>query len=65
MTTTNVSTGPKSNWEAQKAKLKAQFPKLTDDDLNFGQEKKVEFLNHMETKLALNAQEVTAIMESV
>ena len=65
MTTTNVSTSPKNNWEAQKAKLKMQFPKLTDDDLNFGQEKKVEFLHHMETKLALNAQEVTAIMESV
>ena len=65
MTTPYVSTSPKTNWEAQKAKLKMQFPKLTDEDLNFGQEKKAEFLNHMETKLALNAHEVTVIMESL
>ena len=58
-------TVPKTNWEAQKAKLKMKFPKLTDEDLNFGENKKAEFLNHMEFKLALNVRELTAIMESV
>lgn len=65
MAAANVVRSPKTKWEAQKAKLKTKFPKLTDEDLNFDETKKAEFLNHMELKLALNAHELTLIMESI
>jgi hypothetical protein len=61
----HVVKSPKTNWEGQKARLKASFPKLTDEDLNFDENQRTEFLSHMEVKLALTARELTFIMESL
>ena len=65
MTTTNVSNSIHAKWQAQKAKLKLTFPKLTDEDLNFDETQKTEMLKHLEPKLAMTAAEVTAIMETL
>lgn len=56
---------PKSNWEVQKAKLKLQFPKLTDADLNFDETRKQDMLKHLEPKLAIPPDELLLIMESL
>lgn len=53
MAASKLLTSPKTHWETQKAKLKIKFNKLTDEDLNSGENKKPEFLNHMGFKLAL------------
>ena len=64
MTTTNVKS-IQARWQAQKAKLKLSFPKLTDDDLNFDETHKVEMLKHLEPKLAMTAAELSVIMETL
>ncbi|HZB15021.1 MAG TPA: hypothetical protein VE467_18405 [Chryseolinea sp.] len=64
MTTTNVKS-VQARWQAQKAKLKLSFPKLTDDDLNFDETHKVEMLKHLEPKLAMTAAELIVIMETL
>ena len=64
MTTTNVKS-VQARWQAQKAKLKLSFPKLTDDDLNFDEVHKVELLKHLEPKLAMTAAELNIIMETL
>lgn len=64
MTTTNVKS-IQARWQAQKAKLKLSFPKLTDDDLNFDETHKVEMLKHLEPKLAMTAGELSVIMETL
>lgn len=65
MTTTNVSKSVHGKWLAQKAKLKLSFPKLTDDDLNYDENHKVEMLKHLEPKLAMTAAELSVIMETL
>lgn len=65
MMATNVAKSPKANWEAQKAKLKSQFPKLTDDDLNFDETRKDEMLKLLEPKLAITVQELKLIIETL
>lgn len=65
MTTTNASNSIQAKWQAQKAKLKLTFPKLTDEDLNFDETQKREMLTHLEPKLAMTAAELTAIMETL
>jgi hypothetical protein len=64
MLAANFTKSPKTNWEAQKAKLKMRFPKLTDKDLNFDETHKVEMFNHLEPKLALTASELKLIIEA-
>jgi hypothetical protein len=61
----NTVKNPKSNWEAQKAKLKLKFPKLTEADLNFDETNKYEMLKHLEPKLAIPPEELLLIMESL
>jgi hypothetical protein len=65
MTTTNVLNSVQAKWQAQKAKLKITFPKLTDEDLNFDETHKEEMLKHLEPKLAMTPAELTAIMETL
>ena len=65
MPTTNVSNSILAKWQAQKAKLKLTFPKLTDEDLNFDETQKAEMLKHLEPKLAMTPAELTAIMETL
>ena len=65
MTTPNVLNSIRAKWQAQKAKLKLTFPKLTDEDLNFDETQKQEMLKHLEPKLAMTSAELTAIMETL
>jgi hypothetical protein len=65
MIAAHVVKSPKELWELQKARLKAQFPKLTAEDLNFDESKRAEFFRHLEPKLAMTAEELTLIMESL
>lgn len=65
MMATNAVKSPKANWEAQKAKLKSKFPKLTDEDLNFDETRKDEMLNRLEPKLAITTQELKLIIETL
>lgn len=51
------------SWDAQKAKLKARFPKLTDEDLYFDLGQKAEMFRKLEFKLALTAAEIQDIVE--
>lgn len=64
MIAANFTKSPKTNWEAQKAKLKLRFPKLTDEDLNFDEIHKTEMFHHLEPKLALTASELQLIIEA-
>jgi hypothetical protein len=50
------------NWEAQKAKLKLKFPKLTDADLNFDETKKNEMLSKLQVKLGRTVKELQVII---
>jgi hypothetical protein len=65
MATTNIPNSVQAKWQAQKAKLKLTFPKLTDEDLNFDETHKAEMLKHLEPKLAMTPAELTAIMETL
>jgi hypothetical protein len=63
--TTNNTKSPKARWETQKAKLKSRFPKLKDEDLNFGEDRIEEMLNHLEPKLAITVDELKLILDSL
>lgn len=65
MTPVKVGKSPKVSWEAQKAKLKLTFPKLTQEDLNFDETQKTEMLTKLELKLAMSSQEIRFIIESL
>lgn len=65
MIAAKVNTELKANWEAQKAKLKARFPKLTDEDLNFEENGKDEMLKKLETKLAIPANELLTLLQTL
>lgn len=65
MTSPKVGKSPKVNWDAQKAKLKLTFPKLTAADLNFDETQKTEMLAKLEHKLAMSSQEIRFIIESL
>lgn len=48
-------------WKQQKDNLKARFPKLTKDDLNFDERKKYEMLNKLQLKLGMTPNELEVI----
>ncbi len=62
MIATKASAAQRLEWEAQKAKLKASFPKLTEDDLNFDATKKNEMLSILEVKLGMTIKELQVII---
>jgi hypothetical protein len=62
MIATKASTAQRLEWEAQKAKLKATFPKLTEEDLNFDATKKNEMLSNLEVKLGMTIKELQVII---
>ena len=62
MIATKASAAQSLAWEAQKAKLKATFPKLTGADLNFDATKKDEMLSKLEVKLGLTIKELQVII---
>lgn len=65
MIATQFSPKANSRWEAQKAKLKKQFPKLSDSDLDFDESKKNEMLTALEFKLSIPAEELQLIIETL
>jgi hypothetical protein len=65
MMTAKIGKSPKVNWDAQKAKLKLTFPKLTAADLNFDETQKTEMLMKLELKLAMSSEEIRFIIESL
>jgi hypothetical protein len=51
-------------WEAQKAKLKSRFPKITDADLNFDERFKDIMLNKLQGIVGRTKKELQAIIET-
>lgn len=54
-----------SKWDEQKTKLKKQFPKLTDADLDFDETQKIEMLAALEFKLSIPSEELQIIIETL
>jgi len=66
MTNPTVTTAPvKEDWNEQRDKLKAQFPVLTDQDLQYEEGKKDEMLNNIQVKLGKTKEEMAAIFLSL
>ena len=68
MSTTANVTNPftiKGNWNDHVKKLQAQFPKLTDADLEFTEGKEEDLLKRMETRLAKKRDEVLGILKQI
>ena len=61
----SIQKSPRINWEAQKAKLKLAFPKLTVEDLNYDEMHKAEMLRKLEPKLAMTTEELQLILETL
>ena len=53
------------NWNDQKDKLKAQFPALTDEDLQFEEGKKDEMLEKVQLKLGKTKEEMALIISTL
>ena len=60
----NLGSHVKTTWEAEKAKLKSRFPKLTEEDLNYEERSKDEMLAKLEMKLSIPAKELEVILKS-
>lgn len=60
-----IGKNPRANWESQKAKLKLNFPKLTDSDLDYDETEKDKMFNKLEFKLAMTAAELKVIIETL
>jgi hypothetical protein len=54
----------KPGWIVQKAKLRVNFPKLTDADLNFDESRKIEMFEKLEVKLGLTSKELQLIIDT-
>lgn len=52
----------RGNWGEQKAKLKGQFPTLTDADLRYEKGKKDEMFMNVQTKLGKTKEEFDTII---
>ena len=62
-TIANNSIQAKGSWSEQKTKLKAQFPTLTDADLQYENGKKDEMLEKLQTKLGKTKEELNSLLE--
>jgi hypothetical protein len=54
-----------SRWDAQRAKLKTKFPRLTDADLDFDETRKGEMLSKLQIKTGRTANELRVIIETL
>lgn len=61
-TATPVANG---NWSEQRAKLKTQFPDLTDADLTFEEGKKDQMLVNLQAKLGKTQAEFDTLIASL
>ncbi len=55
----------KGNWNEQKAKLKAKFAALTDNDLLFAEGKKEEMMGRLQIKLGKTKDELHKIIAAL
>ena len=55
----------RGNWYDQKAKLKAQYPGLTDADLQYEKGKKDEMLERVQVKLDKTKEELADIIAAL
>ncbi len=53
------------NWTDQKDKLKAQFPALTDEDLDYEEGKRDEMLSRIQIKLGKTKEEMALIISTL
>ena len=66
MKNTTAENGPLAlNWTEQKAKLKKQFPFLTDADLTFEAGKREVMLNHLQITLGKTRMELQALLAAI
>jgi uncharacterized protein YjbJ (UPF0337 family) len=66
MTESNSTPIPQTgNWAAQKTKLKAEFPILTDADLQYEEGKKEEMLSRVQEKIGKTKDELAALIATV
>ena len=51
-----------AKWKMEKAKLRAEFPSLTDEDVNFDISKKGEMLEKLSVKLGKTGSELVRVL---
>lgn len=61
----HTSSKANSRWEAQRLKLKKQFPVLTDADLDFDETNKATMFEALEKKLSIPVKELQLITETL
>ena len=59
---TNNTNNIVTSWQNQKAVLKRRFNKLTDNDLNFEEDRKNEMLSKLALKLGMTTKEIMKII---
>lgn len=52
----------KGSWTEQKMKLKTKFASLTDNDLTYSEDKKLEMMMKLQTKLGKTKEELQDIL---
>jgi uncharacterized protein YjbJ (UPF0337 family) len=68
MNTTSKVASPfmiKGNWTDHAKKLKAKFPSLTDEDLEFSNGKLDDLINRIEVRLGKRKDEVVSILTKI
>jgi hypothetical protein len=54
-----------SKWQQQKEILREKFKRLTDQDLNFAENRKVEMLGRLAHKLGMTTREIQRILNKI
>jgi hypothetical protein len=54
-----------SKWESQKAKLKAKFSQISDEELAYDRTKKIEMFTNLQLKLGRTVRELQTIVEQL
>ena len=62
---TDVKAPVLENWNKQKDKLKVQFPTLTDEDLQYDEDKRDEMLTRVRVKLGKTNEEMDLIISAL
>jgi len=66
MSNPTVAEAPVLNtWDAQKVKLMADFPALTEEDLQYEEGKRDEMLNKVQVKLGKTKEEMDVIIAAL
>ena len=62
MINTKRNIDEKANWKNEKAKLRTEFPTVTDEDLNYEFSKKDEMLEKLTVKLGKTRPELLSVL---